>query len=96
MPQKWKKLTSRNASPRAGTAHDGGSITCEFETMLSSETFRESEEAAMAMIWSVLLGGASDSWGRQEEEIISDRGIEPQSDTFTVIFMFPDIFGGFK
>ena len=84
------------ASPLAGTAHEGGSMTCELETTWSSETLRARDDAAMAIKSSVPRVVTDDCcFGRfnrdrwEEQAIISDRGMEPQRLTFTVICRCP-------
>jgi len=51
------------ASPRAGTAQKGGSITCELETTQSSNTLRVRDDAAIAITSSVVLKGGSGGGG---------------------------------
>ena len=94
-------LTSNLASPRAGTAQVGGSIigggagifsdcaeTCRgrhnlIEDVPTEEVVRQFEFKKGGF---ELVGGTSRSCFL-EQKFICDRGIEPQSDTFTVIFI---------
>jgi len=57
------QLTSSMASPLAGTAQEGGSMTCELKTTLSSDTLRARDDAAIAITSSVLREVANDSCG---------------------------------
>jgi len=56
-------MGSSMASPLAGTAQEGGSMTCELKTTLSSDTLRARDDAAIAITSSVLREVANDSCG---------------------------------
>ena len=98
-----KILTSNLASPFAAAAQTGGSIIgggagvsmASHETLLGRYSFKGSDNVSTPdeVVVGFLLELTSNSRSRfNEPEFICDLGIDPQSETSTVIFKFPAMF----